>query len=133
VIKSENGSARPYVTKDGSVIRELMHPDVHGNRNQSLAEATLAPGRRSRLHRHRESEELYHILAGRGDLTVGGETAAVSAGDTVCIPPGTAHFIANTGDGPLVFLCCASPAYRHADTRLLPGRKRGLTATTPET
>ena len=22
---------QPYVTRDGSVIRELMHPDVHGN------------------------------------------------------------------------------------------------------
>ena len=29
----------PYVTKDGSEIRELMHPAVHGNEKQSLAEA----------------------------------------------------------------------------------------------
>jgi hypothetical protein len=32
------------VTKDGSGIRELMHPDRHGNRNQSLAEALVPPG-----------------------------------------------------------------------------------------
>ena len=48
------------MTKDGSEIRELMHPAVHGNRKQSLAEATVAAGTARRaLHRHRED---------RGDL-----------------------------------------------------------------
>ena len=42
----------PYITKDGSVIRELMHPAVHGNQLQSLAEATVQPGQRTQLHRH---------------------------------------------------------------------------------
>ena len=32
-----------YRTKDGSQIRELMHPEHHGNRTQSLAEAIVAP------------------------------------------------------------------------------------------
>ena len=35
---------QPYRTKDGSLIRELMHPAVHGNRNLSVAEATVEPG-----------------------------------------------------------------------------------------
>ena len=33
-----------YTTKDGSSIKELMHPDNHPNTNQSLAEATVPPG-----------------------------------------------------------------------------------------
>jgi len=33
-----------YQTKDGSQIRELMHPDHHGNRAQSLAEAVVFSG-----------------------------------------------------------------------------------------
>jgi mannose-6-phosphate isomerase-like protein (cupin superfamily) len=121
LIKTEYRSAQPYVTKDGTVIRELMHPDVHGNRNQSLAEAELPAGARSHLHRHMQSEELYHILAGEGLMTVGGETMAVSAGDTVCIPPGAAHRIESVGSCALRFLCCASPAYRHDDTPLIEG------------
>jgi len=40
-MKSRHADAAPYVTKDGSEIRELMHPAVHGNRAQSLAEATV--------------------------------------------------------------------------------------------
>lgn len=109
----------PFITKDGSTIRELMHPDQGMNRNQSLAEAIVAPGTTTRLHRHRESEELYYVTAGAGRMTLGAETFGVAPGDTVCIPPGTPHCIANTGHEPLHILCACSPPYSHDDTELL--------------
>lgn len=109
----------PYITKDGSEIRELMHPSVHGNRAQSLAEATVQPGGRTQLHRHHRTEELYHVTAGAGRMTLGGETFVVQVGDTVCIPPGTPHCIEALGAGPLRLLCCCAPPYDHADTELL--------------
>ncbi len=109
----------PYLTRDGSEIRELMHPDHHGNRNQSLAEATIAPGAITRLHRHRHSEEIYHVTAGRGLMQLGDEEFAIEAGDTVCIPPGTPHAVCNTGDELLRILCCCAPRYTHEDTELL--------------
>lgn len=108
-----------YRTKDGSEIRELMHPVIHGNRAQSLAEATVPGGKRTLLHMHKDTEELYHITAGEGRMTLGAETFAVSAGDTVCIPPGTPHCIEAVGPQALRLLCCCAPAYSHADTRLL--------------
>ena len=108
----------PYTTRDGSTIRERMHPDTHGNRAQSLAEATVAPGGRTRRHRHRQAEEIYHFLKGSGTLQIGGEIQPVTAGDTALIPPGRWHSVANEGRGDLVFLCCCSPAYAHADTEL---------------
>ncbi|WP_028587779.1 cupin domain-containing protein [Desulfocurvus vexinensis] len=120
-MKTSYALVPPYVTKDGSVIRELMHPAVHGNAAQSLAEATVEPASATALHRHPATEELYHVLEGTGAMTLGGETFAVGPGDTVCIPPGTAHRIANTGPGPLRVLCCCVPAYAHDDTELLPG------------
>ena len=43
--------AAAYVTKDGSVVRELMHPHVHGNANTSLAEAVVAAGKTTHLHK----------------------------------------------------------------------------------
>jgi mannose-6-phosphate isomerase-like protein (cupin superfamily) len=109
----------PYVTRDGSEIRELMHPAVHGNRAQSLAEATLRPGQRSFLHRHAATEELYHVTAGRGRMTLGGECFEVGPGDTVHIAPGTPHCIAALGAEPLRILCCCAPAYADGDTELL--------------
>lgn len=121
VNKTRYSQCQPYETLDGSSIRELMHPGQHGNRNQSLAEAVVEPGQHTRLHRHYESEELYHITAGRGRMTLGDEQFEVTVGDTVLIPPGTWHAIENTGTEPLVILCACSPAYAHTDTELAEG------------
>lgn len=109
----------PYITKDGSEIRELMHPAVHGNQAQSLAEATILAGSRTRLHRHLQSEELYHVTAGRGRMTLGEHTFVIEIGDTVCIPPGTPHRVEALGTAALKLLCCCSPPYDHADTEVL--------------
>ena len=109
----------PFETKDGSVIRELMHPAVHGNRHQSLAEALVAPGASTALHWHLRSEELYHVTAGSGLMTLGEERFEILPGDTIAIAPRTAHSVENTGSVDLVILCCCSPAYAHDDTELL--------------
>lgn len=108
-----------YLTKDGSEIRELMHPSVHGNTEQSLAEASVPVGKRTVLHRHRITEELYHITAGVGRMVLGEESFEVRVGDTVCIPPEIPHCIENLGQENLRLLCCCSPAYSHDDTELL--------------
>lgn len=108
-----------FETKDGSLIRELMHPAQHGNRAQSLAEATVPPGTRTRLHRHGLTEELYYIVSGCGEMTLGSERFPVAPGDTILIPPAAAHCIEATGAVALIFLCCCSPAYSHDDTELL--------------
>ena len=112
-------SIAAYTTKDGSQIRELMHPSAHGNRNQSFAEATVAPHAQTLLHLHKHTEEIYHITSGGGIMTLGSERFAVAPGDTIAIAPGTPHCIANTGDAPLRILCACSPAYAHEDTELV--------------
>ena len=116
---SRYAEAEPYVTRDGSLIRELMHPAVHGNAGASLAEAVVEPGQTTHPHRHRIAEELYHVTRGVGELTLGAERICVAPGDTALIPPGTVHSITNTGDGPLHILCVCTPAYRHEDTELV--------------
>jgi mannose-6-phosphate isomerase-like protein (cupin superfamily) len=118
-MKTRYADIPAYVTKDGSEIRELMHPALHGNRLQSLAEATVAPGMRTQLHRHARTEELYHVTSGSGLMTLGDTRFNVGAGDTVHIPPGTPHCIAATGGDALRILCCCSPPYTHEDTELL--------------
>ncbi len=118
-VKTEYEKIAPFITKDGSVVRELMHPAVHANTKQSLAEATVPVGTKTILHRHHNSEELYHISAGRGRMVLGEEAFEVVPGDTVCIPPGTWHCIENTGNIDLKLLCCCAPAYAHDDTELL--------------
>lgn len=122
-MKTEIVQIESFVTKDGSRIRELMHPaahaKTHGVLKQSLAQATLPVGTRTTLHRHLQTEELYHITGGEGCMTLGTERFAVSQGDSVCIPPGTPHCIENSGRDELTLLCCCVPAYSHEDTELL--------------
>jgi mannose-6-phosphate isomerase-like protein (cupin superfamily) len=127
-VKTSYAAISSYRTLDGSEIRELMHPDRHGNAKQSLAEATVQPGQETALHQHMRTEELYHIVSGYGRMTLGLERFEVAPGDTICIPPRTPHCIANTGADPLRILCCCSPAYSHEDTVLLTGHTGGFEA-----
>ncbi|MDH3310561.1 MAG: cupin domain-containing protein [Gammaproteobacteria bacterium] len=117
--KSRYSSVESFVTKDGSIIRELMHPSVHGNMKQSLAEAIVPVGQGTQLHRHRTSEEIYHVTTGEGRMVIGDQKFAINPGDTICIPPGTAHRVDNTGPTELKILCSCSPPYSHEDTELL--------------
>ena len=119
MIKTEYTDAHPYATKDGSLIRELMHPDIHGNTQQSLAEAIVPSGTSTILHRHLQAEEIYHIIEGMGEMLLGNEQFNVVTGDTVCIPAGVKHRIKNSGKKPLKILCCCSPPYSHDDTELM--------------
>lgn len=108
-----------FETKDGSEIRELMHPGTHANAAQSLAEARVPSGQCTRRHRHHNSEELYHVTQGRGLMTLGDNEFEIGPGDTVAILPGTAHCVSNIGTDTLTILCCCSPPYSHEDTELL--------------
>ncbi len=109
----------PFITKDGSIIRELMHPDHHASEYQSIAEATILTGNKTLLHQHQKTEEIYYIKTGTGRMTLGSKKFTVVPNDTICISPETAHCIENIGDEPLVLLCCCTPSYSHEDTELL--------------
>jgi len=110
---------KPYTTKDGSIIRELMHPDQHGSRAQSLAEAVIPAGSETFMHKHMKTEEIYHITQGRGIMFLGKDTFEVVAGDTILIAPGRLHRIRNNGEADLKVLCCCSPPYSHDDTVIM--------------
>ncbi|EKE17706.1 MAG: cupin region [uncultured bacterium] len=121
-LKTTAQSVTPYITKDGSEIYELLHPNQHDVRHQSLAEARIPPGITTLRHRHAITEEIYHITQGSGVMTLGGEKFTVAPGDSIAIAPGTPHCIENTGTAMLHILCCCAPAYSHADTELLDER-----------
>jgi mannose-6-phosphate isomerase-like protein (cupin superfamily) len=105
-----------FITADGSSIRELAGPAWTAVRNQSLAEATVAPSEATAEHYHPRSEELYYFVAGEGRMRLDRDEEPVAAGDCVVIPPGTPHKLWNTGAAPLVLLCCCAPAYSDDDT-----------------
>lgn len=109
-------AAEPFMTKDGSEIRELMAYRNAAIKNQSLAEARVPVGGSTQEHYHAKTEEIYFITAGRGRMRIETEESEVKAGDAIAIPPGKKHKIWNTGADTLRLLCCCAPCYEHSDT-----------------
>ncbi len=110
------GQAEPFTTLDGSTIRVLLDARLGGAVKQSMAEATLGPGRATRRHYHGITEEIYVVLQGSGEIEVDGERGFVGAGDAVLIPARAWHQIRAAEGSELRFLCCCAPAYRDEDT-----------------
>src|SRR5215831_11187862 len=111
----------PFITKDGSEIRELLAYRNSAIRNQSLAEASLPIGASTQEHYHPKAEEIYFLTHGQGRMRIEGEVRDVSAGDAIAIPPGRRHKLWNTGNETLRLLCCCAPAYEHSDTVITEG------------
>jgi mannose-6-phosphate isomerase-like protein (cupin superfamily) len=111
-------AAPPFITKDGSEIRELLAHRNSGIRNQSLAEARIPVGTATVEHYHIKTEEIYYITHGTGRMRIEGEERLVRVGDAIAIPPGKKHKIWNTGTETLRLLCTCAPGYEHADTIL---------------
>ena len=75
-----------------------------------LACATLEKGKEIESHVD-PMEEIYFIMNGEGEMTVGEDTRPVVAGDAICIPAGSAHSLLNTGQNDCFILVVASPAW----------------------
>jgi mannose-6-phosphate isomerase-like protein (cupin superfamily) len=106
----------PFTTADGSTIRSILDSTNAPVVQQSLAEASLMPGRSTERHYHQISEEIYFVLEGRGTMEINGETREVGPGDAVLIPAGEWHQIRSSDDAEIRFLCCCAPPYSHKDT-----------------
>lgn len=108
-----------FIAGDGSVLRELLHPDKSDVAiRYSLAHAKVAPGERTKAHRL-TTAEVYYVLSGRGRMHIGDESGQVDAGCVVYIPPGAIQSIENTGRNDLVFLCIVDPAWRRENEEVL--------------
>lgn len=56
-------------------------------------------------HTHKQHEELYFFLSGRGEYQVDGQNIPVGEGTVVRVSPKGKRTVRNTGDEPLVMLC----------------------------
>jgi mannose-6-phosphate isomerase-like protein (cupin superfamily) len=108
-------AAKILHTPHGSQIRPLIDRTTSPVELCSLAEETLPPGASVTPHHHLATEEIYYILSGAGEMTVGDETRAVGPGDAVYIPLRSAHTLKNTGREPLTLLLVCGPAYAPED------------------
>ncbi len=56
-------------------------------------------------HKHKQNEEIYIVLKGRGEMTIDNEPVEVKEGSIVKIDPQASRTIANTGDNEFEFIC----------------------------
>ncbi len=66
--------------------------------------ARLQPSLSYERHIHEDHEEVYYIIAGRGNIRIGNEVAKFRDGDIIYIPEKTAHSITNDGEEMIEFL-----------------------------
>lgn len=112
-------AAPDTLAPDGSEIR-LLATGREGARRASLCEVRLAAGAVSRAVRHREVEEIWYVLHGRGwvwraPLGAAAEPLQVGPGDALVIPPGWRFQFAAASDTELRFLCFTVPAWPGPD------------------
>lgn len=82
----------------------------HGIEGISFCVEEQSPGRKMRVHKHLDNDELIFIHGGEGTLTLDEETIEVKTGDVVFVPRGTWHGLDNTGKEVLQMVFQYSPA-----------------------
>lgn len=57
------------------------------------------------VHSHKQNEELYGILSGKGSIVLDGETVELNAGDWLRVAPSVKRQLSAAPDSPLSFIC----------------------------
>ncbi len=67
---------------------------------------SFAPGTETGfVHTHKNHEELYFFLSGKGEFQVDGQVFPVTEGSVVRVAPAGKRSVRNNGTAPLVMLC----------------------------
>ena len=82
----------------------------HGIDNISFCMEDMIPGRKMRVHKHLNNDELIFVHRGEGTLTLDEQSIAVKTGTVVFVPRGVWHGLDNTGNENLLMVFQYSPA-----------------------
>ena len=69
----------------------------------------FSPRQVLRLHKHPASDELFYIVEGKGQFTVGDNTVMVDSGSVIYGPANVMHGLVNSGDNGIVMISMQSP------------------------
>ncbi|HJJ23519.1 MAG TPA: cupin domain-containing protein [Nitrosopumilus sp.] len=115
----KNSEIKSIQGDEGTKIKQYFHPhNTLNGINYSIAQFTLIPGKKSKLHKI-SSSEIYYILEGSGNLVINEDSHNLEKDDSAYVPPNSKQFIKNTGSSDLRFLCIVEPAWKAEDEILL--------------
>lgn len=86
----------------------------------------LRPGQASTKHRHREQEELYVLLEGRGRIRVGDELLTLGVHDALLVEPGTVRQVFNDTEADALWLVIGAPQEAANTLEMSPEQLREL-------
>lgn len=89
------------------------------NEKTTVKVITVAPRQRLSLQRHEQRGEMWQVLEGTLEVTVGDDTWTASCGELVWIARGTTHRAANSGDEVVRFLEIAFGVFDEDDIERL--------------
>jgi len=85
---------------------KLFLRDLLGSSGLEMSLNVVGPGKGIPfLHRHKEHDEVYVVIGGRGQFLVDGESVDVKEGSVLRMSPPVARAWRNNSDAPLYFLC----------------------------
>lgn len=111
-----NTDIQEYVTKDGSLIRELLNATHASRLGMSLAEAIVESGACTQAHHHKDCDEIYYCLEGVGELRINEKPFAFKPGSFYLLPKRALHSL--RAESRLRLLCICCPGYSHEGTVL---------------
>ena len=79
-------------------------------KNFCMGYVTLRPNGGQVPWHNQEQEEVYFVLEGTGEMSLGAGRQIMTSGQVVYIPPGVFHQLTNVGKEPLRMIYCYGPA-----------------------
>lgn len=118
IVKGTNFSAanfgkladiKDYVLELGPEVRipgKVFGGQAVGATGAEFSFQVFAPGQETGfMHTHKNHEELYFFLSGKGEFQVDGDVFTVEEGSVVRVAPDGRRSVRNNGTEPLVMLC----------------------------
>ena len=92
-------------TRHGALKRVLIRHEEVNSDLMFLNEVYVSPGEVIQAHQHEDMEEVFYFLEGEGRMHIEEDVQPVTAGDRIIIPIQTVHFLENTGNREMRFVC----------------------------
>jgi len=100
------------VVYEWGAVKWVANDQVAPGCEQSFGLVHILPGKTNPEHWHTAAEELVFMLQGECECRVGDRKLRVFPGQTLYIPQGVKHAIANDGWEPVVYVCSFSASTR---------------------
>ena len=108
---TETSDIDPVIYEWGAV-KWVANNDVAPGCEQSFGLVHILPGKTNPEHWHTAAEELVFMLQGECDVQLADRVLKLKAGQTLFIPLGVHHELANNGWEPAVYVCSFSASLR---------------------